>query len=57
MCLNIRVRISVLTEKIISGSLKPLKADPGGQPGTDRQFTLYVHALISKSQFLYQKII
>jgi hypothetical protein len=35
-----RFRISIVTEKIISGSLKPLKADPGGQPGTDRQFTL-----------------
>jgi hypothetical protein len=30
-----RVRISILTSKIISGTWRLLEADPGGQPGTD----------------------
>ena len=31
----VRVRISILVLKIISGIWSPLEADPGGQPGTD----------------------
>ena len=29
----VRVRISILTSKIIFGIWRPLEADPGGQPG------------------------
>ena len=35
----VRVRISIHTSKIISGTCRPLEADPGGQPGTDREVT------------------
>ena len=35
----IRVRISILTSEIVSGTWMPLEADPGGQPGTDREVT------------------
>ena len=35
----VRVRISILTIKIMSGTWRLLEADPGGQPGTDREVT------------------
>ena len=35
----LRVRISILTSKIITGTWRPLEADPGGQPGIDREVT------------------
>ena len=35
----VRVRISILTIKIMSGTWRPLEADPGGQPGTYREVT------------------
>ena len=33
----VRVRISILTIKIVSGTWRLLEADPVGQPGTDRE--------------------
>ena len=41
-----RVRIPILTSKIISGLIE---ADPGGQPGTDREVTF-------RYAFIYVKI-
>ena len=35
----VRVRISFLKSKIMPGTWRPLEADPGGQPGTDREVT------------------
>ena len=35
----VRVRILILTIKMMSGTWRPLEADLGGQPGTDRQVT------------------
>ena len=35
-----RVRISILTSKIISGTWRPLEADPGSWPGTDMEIKL-----------------
>ena len=34
-----RVRISILTMKMISGTWRPLEDDPGCQPGTYREVT------------------
>ena len=35
----VRVRISILESKIMFDSWRLLEADPGGQPGTDREVT------------------
>jgi hypothetical protein len=35
----VKVRISILTSKMISGTWTPLEADPGCQPGTDMEVT------------------
>jgi hypothetical protein len=35
----VRVRISILTSKIISGTWRPLEADHGGRPGKGREVT------------------
>ena len=35
----VRVPISILTSKIITGTWRPLEADPGGQLGIDREVT------------------
>ena len=35
----VRVRIAIFTPKIMSGTLSPLEADPGGHPCTDREVT------------------
>ena len=59
----VRVRISILKSKVMPGTWRPLEADPGGQPGTDREVTfryafMYVvniGLLWSEFQFLSQK--
>ena len=41
----VRVRISILKSKIMFDTWRPLKADPGGQPGTGSEVT-FRHAFM-----------
>ena len=55
----VRVRISILSSKKIFGHPEAVEADPGGQPDTDIEVTLYIYLKVgllgSGFQFFHQK--
>ena len=52
----VTVRISILMSKIISGTWRPLEADPGGQPDTYLEATCNKLSCMSNYRFVSVRI-
>ena len=52
----VRVRISIVISKMISGTWRPLEADSGGQPCPDLEVLLNMPSCMSKYRFVRVRI-